>query len=250
MRLRGQRYRFLQRQKRNHQIGKYRELPPGAIHPEGFLRDFLNRQKSGLTGNFTEQGYPYDTEMWKGISKIRFREHEYGGRERPVPAVAPWWPYEQCSYLLDGLVRLGIILKDESLLNIFREQMEAFFEHRAENGRLGLKNYNNESEWPFAVFFRAIYAYIEAFGDPGDLKERLRDHYYAVPEKELFPARHMTNIEGLLKIAEWLEDPELVQKALAVYQGADQLLSAQNSTEGLPWTRLKNDKCFSPLYRK
>ena len=225
--------------------GKFRELPPGAIHPEGFLREFLNRQKSGLTGNFTEQGYPYDTEMWKGISKIRFREHEYGGRERPVPAVAPWWPYEQCSYLLDGLVRLGIILKDESLLNIFREQMEAFFEHRAENSRLGLKNYNNESEWPFAVFFRAIYAYIEAFGDPGDLKERLRDHYYAVPEKELFPARHMTNIEGLLKVAEWLEDPELVQKALAVYQGADQLLSAQNSIEGLPWTRLKNDKCFS-----
>ena len=226
--------------------GKYRELSPGSIIPGGFFHEFLKRQKDGLTGNFKEQGYPFDTEMWKGISKIRFREHEYGGRERPLPiGTAPWWPYEQCSYMLDGLVRLGIVLKDETRLNIFREQMEAFFEHRSENGRLGLKNYNNESEWPFAVFFRAIHAYIEAFGDPADLKEKLREHYNAVPEKELYPARHMTNIEGLLKVAEWLDDPELIEKALSVYNGADQLLSAQNATDGLPYSRLKTDKCFS-----
>lgn len=225
--------------------GKYRELPGGAVVPEGFLRQFLDRQKSGLTGNFTAQGYPFDTEMWKGISKIRYREHEFGGRERPVPSSNPWYPYEQCSYLLDGLVRLGIILKDESLLDIFREQMAAFFQHCSENGRLGLKNYNNESEWPLVVFFRALHAYIEAFGDPADYKEKLRLHYNTVPEKELFPARHMTNVEPLLKIAEWLDDPALVQKALAVYDGADKFLSAQDATAGLPLSRLKTDQCFS-----
>ncbi len=227
-------------------FGKYREVSPSSIVPEGFPREFLKRQKSGLSGNFREQGYPFDTEMWEGIGKIRFREHEYGGREMPPPALNTWWPYEQCSYLLDGLVRLGILLEDRECMETFEKNLKAFFSRIAPDGRLGLANYSLSSEWPFAVFFRAVKAYVESRSTDEWIKDALNKHYHAVSE-EVFAGtpRGSANIEGMLAVAEWTDDPSLVRKALSVYGKFDLFCSGLDVCEELPFSRLLNDRRLS-----
>ena len=228
--------------------GMYREESLKSIRPGGFIRDFLTRQQNGLSGNHTRQGYPFDTAMWEGIRDIQFKEHEYRGRPLPPPADNTWWPYEQVSYLLDGLVRLGLLMEEAPLVDIFRRQARAFFARRGETGRLGLRNYGLNSEWPFAVFFRAIRAYVEAADgrDEFDAVEKLRRHYHAVPEAELGEEfRNVTNIEGMLAVAGWTGDEALIRKARRVYEIHDRFLRTRDRNGELNRSRLRGDRRLS-----
>ena len=51
--------------------------------------------------NRKESGYPYNTCLWNGIIPE-------GGN----PIAKGWWPYEQSGYMIDGLYRCGIFLRD------------------------------------------------------------------------------------------------------------------------------------------
>ena len=69
------------------------EVPLTCVKPGGFIKEFLLRQKSGLTGNFSKQGYPFNTVMWAGkIYDVGFRDFEYNGRRIPVEPINAWWP--------------------------------------------------------------------------------------------------------------------------------------------------------------
>ena len=80
-------------------------LPPGAVEPQGWLRDWALAARDGITGHLDEW-HPTFGEGWKG---------------KPVqaPGAHPdgtGWPIEQCSYWLDGLVRLGYVLHYDFLI--------------------------------------------------------------------------------------------------------------------------------------
>ena len=220
-------------------FGKFREVAPGAVRPRGFLQEFLRRQLDGLAGHYRETGYPFDTEMWEGIRRIRFRELEYDGREMPPPAKNSWWPYEQVSYLIDGLTRLGLITGDAACLELYRRNARAFFSRRT-GDRLGLVNYGLDSEWPFAVFFRAVQAYRDAAGtDEFDESALLRAHYHAMSVEELGrDTRNAANIEGMLRTAVWRDDPALVDKAVAVARELDRASARREWDEGLSFARM------------
>ena len=53
---------------------KLHELPLNTIKPHGFIREFLDRLVSGLSGNVKEQGYPFNTCCWEGVIQAEFRE--------------------------------------------------------------------------------------------------------------------------------------------------------------------------------
>ena len=72
------------------------EFTSGGIRPSGHLRAFLERQRTGTTGNRQALGYPFDGCMWSGIiSNVYFEEDLPYSRKIAAPRDDIWWPYEQ-----------------------------------------------------------------------------------------------------------------------------------------------------------
>ena len=80
-------------------------LKPGAVTPEGWILDWAKDAANGITGHLDDYS-PTFSEAWKG----------YGFKAMGATANGGGWPLEQCSYWLDGAIRLGYILKDSALI--------------------------------------------------------------------------------------------------------------------------------------
>ena len=81
-------------------------LPPGAVEPDGWLRDWCLAARDGYTGHMDE----YDAEFKRAWAA----DHKMTGDRLNWPKGA--WPYEGGGYWFDGLVRLGYVLHDDALL--------------------------------------------------------------------------------------------------------------------------------------
>ena len=88
------------------------------ITPQGWLEEILIRQKEGLTGHPEAMDYPYNSVLWAGDLK---RDSESRG--------ADWWRFEQTAYYLDGLARLGYVIDDQELLDLWNENLEYVLAH-------------------------------------------------------------------------------------------------------------------------
>ena len=80
-------------------------LPPGAVEPAGWLRDWAVAAGRGITGHLDEYHAVF-RDAWKGTPVT-------------APAAAAdgtGWPLEQCAYWLNGLLDLGIVLHDNALI--------------------------------------------------------------------------------------------------------------------------------------
>jgi len=123
------------------------------IRPGGWIREFLQRQRDGLTGHLEAAGYPFNTEGW---CHDHLKLGDRGG--------SGWWPYEQVAYWVDGMIRCGILLDDEFLKSKARRQIDHVLAHPDRDGYLGpdamksLQGDYGSERWPHAVFFRAIMA--------------------------------------------------------------------------------------------
>ena len=155
------------------------------ITPKGWLLEFLQRQKTGLTGHPEALSYPYNTCLWAGEIP---RNGDYG---------QDWWRYEQTAYYTDGLLRLGYLLDDEELIQKGEEGIQYTLAHPQSNGRLGSSVIN--SLWPQAVFWRAMKAYADVRNNPSTLKNALRKNYNSMTNSDLTNGRrHILNLEGML----------------------------------------------------
>ena len=184
---------------RTHDI--FRESRLTCIAPQGWLREFLQRQNSGLTGHRKALAYPFDTCLWAG--------------QIPHSGVgADWWPYEQTAYLTDGLLRLGHLLRDDELVGTGRDGVRHVLSHPMAHGRLGHPFF--ASQWPIAVFFRAIQAEHSATHDQAML-QALRRHYLSFSRVDLARGRNAVNIEGMLWTYGKTGDPALLAQAEKIY---------------------------------
>ena len=206
----------------------FRELPPTQVKPRGWLLEFLRRQRSGMSGHFKELGYPFDTCLWAGkIAHIHLDDLFYPNQPQEKE-FHTWWPYEQTGYLLDALARLGILLDDQKMLALVRKNIDYVIGTADKTGHLAGMASINHSEWPMAVFFRAVAAYQQAFPDPRTVNAWHR-HYQAMAADRLANySRNITNLEGILKTAEWSGDRKLVAKAEAVYRRFNKRITVNN----------------------
>jgi len=88
-------------------------LPPGAVEPSGWLRDWAQAAREGITGHLDEW-HPVYRDGWKG-SRV------------DAPNARPdgtGWPLEQSAYWLDGALRLGFVLHDEALIRKIRARLD------------------------------------------------------------------------------------------------------------------------------
>ena len=191
-------------------FGTYAEGLIGNVEPQGWIKEFLLRQESGLSGHPEELGYPYNTCLWDGEIA---REREGHGSE--------WWRYEQTAYYSDGLLRLGYLLGNKDFISKVENGIHYTLSHLDENGCYGLRwplvtdssldEYNYQF-WPQAVYFRAIQAYYYKTGDESVIPV-LENHFLSIPKDILRRARNAVNIEGILWTYSLTGNPDLLDLA-------------------------------------
>ena len=136
-------------------------LPPGAVEPAGWLRDWAVAAREGITGHLDEY-HPTFRDGWKGIPIA-------------VPGAEPdgtGWPLEQCAYWLDGALRLGFVLHDEALIRKIRARLDPIVDgvNKADFGTSLIywkKGYKPEgfNGWAHSQMGRALVALYLGSGD-------------------------------------------------------------------------------------
>jgi hypothetical protein len=136
-------------------------LPPGDVEPEGWLRDWAQAAREGITGHLDEW-HPTFAGGWKGVAI-------------QAPGANPdgtGWPLEQSAYWLDGAIRLGFVLHDDALIAKIRARLDPVVDgvNRAEPGttflywKRGYKPTGFES-WAHSQMGRALVALYQGTGD-------------------------------------------------------------------------------------
>ncbi len=88
-------------------------LRPGAVEPSGWLRDWAEAARDGITGHL-DQWHPVFGQAWKGVPV----------NAPNASADGTGWPLEQCAYWLDGALRLAFVLHDEALIRKLRSRLD------------------------------------------------------------------------------------------------------------------------------
>jgi hypothetical protein len=150
-------------------------LPPGAIEPAGWLRDWALAARDGYTGHMDEIDQAF-RQAWAADYKMTGDRLAYWDRGA--------WPYEGGGYWLDGLIRLGYCLHDDALVAKAKSRLDSVVNNMNENGILFMwwldknnpddveaatKQAGGEAEaWPIwanGLMGRALAAYYAGSGD-------------------------------------------------------------------------------------
>ena len=190
------------------------------IRPNGWIRQFLETQLTGLTGHIEEAGYPFDTVCWG--------KPDYASdNENPQ-----WWVYEQTAYWLDGMLRCALLLEEPHYLNRAREIIYNVLEQADSDGYLGpkfLKVNEPWNRWPHVVFFRACMALYEYNRDPVII-QKMTDHYLESPA-DYTEARDVLNVEIMLWLYGKTGNVRLLQLAEESYAGYNSKVTSDLSDE-------------------
>ena len=94
-------------------------LPPGAVEPGGWLRDWCLAARDGYTGHMDE--------VHQEFQRAWAADHTMTGDRLTWPKGA--WPYEGGGYWFDGLVRLGYVLHDDALIQQAKKRLDVVVTH-------------------------------------------------------------------------------------------------------------------------
>jgi uncharacterized protein len=194
----------------------FRPLAPGAIEPAGWLRDWAEAARDGITGHLDEYHAVF-ADAWNG-----------------TPVNAPHaatdgtgWPLEQCSYWLDGLVRLGYVLHDHALIQKAKARLDPIVDGVNRGGTSLIYWMTNAPDgfnsWAHSHMGRALVAYYEATGDQRIL-DALRKAYCAYPVPMGSLALTDVNVSGLCNLDALLEtysftgDESLLARATSAFE--------------------------------
>lgn len=145
-------------------------LPPGAIEPRGWLRDWCLAARDGYTGHMDE----YHAEF----------KRAWAADHTPAGDRLLWnkggWPLEGGGYWFDGLARLGFALHDEALIEQAKRRLDVVADNMNDKGMLFLwwldRNKPEDRKavlaaldgwplWASGLLGRAMTSYYAASGD-------------------------------------------------------------------------------------
>lgn len=156
-------------------------LAPGAVEPRGWIRSWALRAANGITGHLDECTATF-SEAWKG----------YGFEAMGARADGTGWPLEQCSYWLDGAIRLAYMLRDEALLQKITARLDMVVNGVLNGGETFIywlpKSVVSDSfnSWAHSHMGRALVAYYQGSSDPRVLAA-LTKVYRSYPLDDLPP---------------------------------------------------------------
>ena len=127
------------------------KLPVGAVKPEGWLKEYLVRQKNGLTGNLGEISAWLEKEDNAWLSK--------DGQGK--------WGWEEVPYWLKGYANIGYILEDEEMISEAEIWIEAVLNGQREDGNFGPIHLNGKAQdfWGNMIMLYCLQSYYEYSGD-------------------------------------------------------------------------------------
>ena len=140
---------------------KFIPLEIGEITPKGWILDWAKSAANGITGHLDEYVDVYKN-GWKG----------FGFQARGVNEDGTGWPLEQCSYWLDGAVKLAYILNDTMLINKTSSRLNLVVDGVLDNGETFIywKPYSiikdGFNNWGHGLMGRALVSYYQATHDP------------------------------------------------------------------------------------
>jgi hypothetical protein len=102
-------------------------LPPGAVEPGGWLRDWCLTARDGYTGHMDDVD-PAFQQAWAADYKMTGDQLTFWDRGA--------WPYEGGGYWLDGLTKLAYALHDDALIHKAKRRLDLVVTHMNPNGIL------------------------------------------------------------------------------------------------------------------
>ncbi|MBQ4285701.1 MAG: glycoside hydrolase family 127 protein [Bacteroidales bacterium] len=196
----------------------YHEVRLGAIKPEGWLREMLERQRDGITANLDEI-YP----------EVCGPDNGWLGGEGDRWERGPYW--------IDGLVPLAYILDDEALKAKAQAWIEWTLASQQEDGFFGpdksypyiegLQRGMAHDWWPRIVALKFLQQYYNATGDERVIPffdKYFRYQLATLPEKPLgnwtFWAEYRAcdNLKVVLWLYEKTREPYLLELARLLHQ--------------------------------
>lgn len=179
-----------------------RELPLGAVRPQGWLRDQLRLQADGQTGQLEE--------VWPDVGP----DSAWLGGDGE--------PWERGPYYLDGLIPLAYVLDDKNLQHKAQKWVEAILDSQHDDGQFGPTS--NQDWWPRMVALKALTQYADATGDervPPFLRRYFDYQLNHLPGRPLEGwgnARGADNILSILWLHERTQEPWLLDLGRLVLQ--------------------------------
>lgn len=137
-------------------IKPYMELPIGSIHPEGWLKEQMNRMCTGMTGHLDSIYTP-----------VMGPRNGWLGGDGDVWERGPYW--------IDGLLPLAYIMNEKQLIDKVQPWIEWTLASQKPNGYFGpdtdrpgepgLQRDNAQDWWPKMVMLKVMQQYYSATGD-------------------------------------------------------------------------------------
>ncbi|MFH1268551.1 MAG: beta-L-arabinofuranosidase domain-containing protein, partial [Planctomycetota bacterium] len=212
-------------------------LPPGAVEPEGWLRDWCLAARDGYTGHMDE----YHVEFQRAWAA----DHTMTGDRLAWPKGA--WPYEGGGYWFDGLVRLGYVLHDDALVQQAKRRLDVVVTHMNADGILFLwwLNKNNPEDakaitcdggwpiWACGLLGRGMAAYHAGSGDPRVLQTL--EAGYSGNRDWVRLGGGMSSVWPAFQTFTWTGDKQIAEALTAVFSKD---ASGQDTPQGA-WTRYR-----------
>jgi len=102
-------------------------LPPGAVQPQGWLRDWCLTARAGYTGHMDELDVAF-RQAWASDFTLTGEKLRFWDKGS--------WPLEGGGYWFDGLVKLAYALHDDSLLQQAKARLDVVVNHMNANSIL------------------------------------------------------------------------------------------------------------------
>ncbi|MBN2841914.1 MAG: glycoside hydrolase family 127 protein [Sedimentisphaerales bacterium] len=152
----------------------YIKLPVKAIKPDGWVGEFLNRQRDGLTGQLGS------------VSAWLQKE----GNAWLAPDGKGAWGWEEVPYWLKGFANLGYILEDKKIIDEALVWIEAALNSQRENGDFGPDQRHGNGDrdyWSNMIMLYCLQSYYEYNSDQRvlDLMSRYFKHQLSVPDENM-----------------------------------------------------------------
>ena len=194
-------------------------LPPGAVEPAGWLRDWCLAARDGFTGHLDE----YDAEFKRAWAT----DHKMTGERLNWPKGG--WPYEGGGYWFDGLVRLGYVLHDDALIQQAKRRLDLvvtnmnpdsilflwWLDRNKPEDRIGSLVSEAWPMWANGLLGRALTGYYAASGDPRVL--RTLEAGYGGERDWLRLGWAMSNPWPAFDTYTWTGNPEIAAALTALF---------------------------------
>ncbi|AWW32273.1 hypothetical protein DN752_20200 [Echinicola strongylocentroti] len=127
------------------------KLPVGSVKPEGFLKEYLVRQKNGLTGHLGEISAWLQKEDNAWLSKDGEGD----------------WGWEEVPYWLKGYANIGYLLEDQQMIDEAKIWLEGTMNSQRADGNFGPKHFDGDNQdfWANMIMLYCLQSYYEYSND-------------------------------------------------------------------------------------